>query len=95
MTDQELADALVAAGIGTRLEPKDIFPTYLIPGETNQYHDIPAEFFVQDWSVAGACLGQMGSEDIEAHLDTGGMKPNFERLRDPRAICLAYVQGLK
>ena len=61
MTDQELADKVVALGVGQKDPHQKILP-YLAPDSTEWDED---ELFVRDWRVAGAMM-----EKLSVHLAT-------------------------
>ena len=87
MNDKELADKIVACGVGR--EPNAAM--YSVPGEEDDWPMVysTAKEFVCDWRVAGACLQNwpttINVEHLEITLD--------EMLRDPRAIIEAYVEA--
>ena len=66
MTDQEIADALVKAGI-LLVRGNE----YAIKGHFDSNHCYPqgdVDFVLRDWRVAGACLERMGPEQSEIVL---------------------------
>ena len=83
MTDQELANELVARGVGQK-NPKG--GSYYFDGP----HSVSAKKFVRDWRVAGACLEVWPTTINVEHLDM----TLDEMLRDPRAINEAYAAAL-
>ena len=85
-TDKELADAVVALGIGTYIDNDDAL---LRRYHYHEFHD--PESFVRDWRVGGACLEQWPTIINVEHLDM----TLDEMLRDPRAIIDAYVEALE
>ncbi len=57
MNDQELADAVVALGVGrTDGEWSDLTPRYIAPNSSG-WHG--ADGFVRDWRVAGALMEKL------------------------------------
>jgi len=110
MTDQELADALVAAGI-LEVEVLRGTPFYILPGhydcQGNETKGV-ARWAVNDWRVAGACMGRcenfvivlvnvikrrnLGYATEALHGEAVG-EAQDESL--PRATCEAYVESLK
>ena len=82
MSDQELADKVVALGVGNLIAVGN----YQIGETTGLY----ADQFVRDWRVAGICLEQWPTTINTEHLDMG----LDEMLRNPRAIIEACVVAL-
>ncbi len=87
MTDDEIADALVTAGIGSfRYDTGK----YYSPGsavDRRSYVDfMTVEQFINDWRTAGACLERMDDCEIDENIMT-------DELRLPRAICEAFVRA--
>ena len=84
MEPKVLADALVEDGILT----KGGHITYYFPD--GEMAGRGAEHTINDWRVAGACLRAwpttINTENLDMTLD--------EMLRDPAAICEAFVQAL-
>ena len=85
MTDQELADWVIALGVGRKY-----------PSATEQWLYCIAEAhvkgctkkdFVHDWRVAGALLEKMADCEIDEYIQTSDF-------RDPRAIIEACVAAL-
>ena len=89
MNDQQLADALVERGIGNR-EP--VSYEYYYAGFA-----LPADKFVRDWRVAGACLERMPDGAFVNNCGCffeGSCEMEYSWLKDPRAICLAFVEAM-
>ena len=64
MNDQELADKVVALGVGHTKE--DYGKVCYVPPDGDDYHDILSAFgFVRNWRVAGALM-----EKLSVHLAT-------------------------
>ena len=60
MTDKELADKVVALGVGHTKE--DYGKVYYVPPDGDDYHDILSAFgFVRNWRVAGALMEKWGN----------------------------------
>ena len=79
MTDEELCDALVEAGIFDRcIDEETGEKTYALPGQPWMLPSVASSI----WSVAGACLERGNG----ALWDT-------VNLRDPRAIITAFVES--
>ncbi len=87
MTDKELADKIVALGVGRALS-HDWWWTP-ISGEIAA-QVVSLEQFVRDWRVAGACLKLWPTTINVEHLDM----TLDEMLRDPRAINEACCEAL-
>ncbi len=90
MTDQELADKVVALGIGQKNGPKMYVPPnhpFLNP----QY----ADDFVRDWRVAGALMEKCAKADAENGRDTYFIGPfrDTQNINFPRAIIEACVEA--
>jgi len=90
MNDKEIADKLVEDGIGVAEE----FNMYRLGklelgGNDGRIYSDYA--FVRDWRVAGMCL-----EQFPTTIAVSITSPLFldEMLRDPRAICLSYVEAI-
>ena len=84
MNDKELADAIVALGVGAGPFGRPP-PYYQIHGD-----DLDVAEFVRDWRVAGAMLQLWPTTINTEHLDM----TLDEMLRDPRAINEACVRAL-
>ena len=106
-TDRELADALVALGIGEAYDFRDgeFHYTHLMPPIAHEAHT-----FVRSWDVAGACMERLfekgsikylGHDTTDTFLCTvkagwGVNAPVLHALNEslPRAICEAYVEAM-
>ena len=94
--DQWLADAIVALGVGGDTNNRT--------GDGKEYYEmrrfehgvwtfdymLETSEFVRDWRVAGACLERWPTTINTEHLDM----TLDEMLRDPHAICEAWVEAL-
>lgn len=60
MTDQELADKVIALGIGRQDKPY-LAHRYHFPAPANTWAS--AELFVRDWRVAGAVMEKLVQDD--------------------------------
>jgi len=72
MNDKELADAVVALGVGQKDPHQKILP-YQAP-DSNEWDE--DELFVRDWRVAGALM-EMWAEDQQHEFDIGSDKGLF------------------
>ncbi len=85
-SDQELADAVVALGVGSYYGMKKS-NWYSIPGDSFGASGVMADTLVRDWRVAGALMEKMP-----------GVMPMISRKNAgeslPRAITEAYVIAL-
>ena len=54
MTDKELADKIVALGVGKKSEPH-MFGDYMVVNKAFPYR-METEYFVRDWRVCGALI---------------------------------------
>ena len=99
MNDRELADAVVALGVGREC-PGVRFMRYRVIGML----ETEAERFVRDWRVAGALMEKVDAVYVEALV--GGRfqvqvmmgcesTDRHEDLSTPRAIIEACVKALK
>lgn len=109
MTDEELADAVVALGIFTEIKPGVFHIANAIP--------LGADVFVRDWRVAGAIMERLAKDDelqlravslawhprmsLFAGQTAGFPDPVYgafnERMNEsaPRAIIEACVEAMK
>ena len=89
MNDKAIADALVEAGILFKCAGDQYS---LWPSRTMQmkYGVQSATEAVRDWRVAGACLEQMPKRVFNLRCCN---EHETTWLRDPRAICAAYVRS--
>lgn len=92
MTDRELAEALVEAGILEASGSSLIDTRYFFPGFMDSLSSNGA---VRDWRVAGACLERMPSGWFMTLTGMTGRMEAEKMLRDPRAICEAFVRTQK
>ena len=63
MNDKELADRIVALGVGTAILDDMYGWRYKAPGS---HEEIEAIYFVRDWRVAGAMMEKVDSVYLEA-----------------------------
>ena len=90
MTDQELADKVVALGIARKAIN---FDHYHLP----QQPMFEAVRFVRDWRVAGALMEKMYEDDLIDIIDERDgydFEFNVDWLKDPRQIIEACVDAL-
>lgn len=100
MNDKELADKVVALGVGARFPVESQTPRYHLDsssGRQNTGYLMP-ELFVRDWRVAGALMENVRSHKIGSikwitlMRDIRRIPLNAESL--PRAIIEACVEAL-
>jgi hypothetical protein len=100
MNDQELADRIVALGVGFKREFTK-GPRYTLT-KNRDYLDAPS--WVRDWRVAGALMEKAQSRGIEIIILNDGVQiahPKWagyewsDNKSLPRAICEACVEALK
>ncbi len=99
ITDKELADKVVALGVGTAL----INGLYCFGEPSDTVQNLHADVFVRDWRVAGAlmeakCWGVnivRKGDEWETHvIPIGQIKEYTARNKSPtRAIIEAYVEA--
>ena len=94
MTDKELADKVVALGVGRQGEyPKsaDGCGFYYTPTDANTHEEegLYSKLFVRDWRVAGTMLAMY----YDAYAAIDDVIQTFEG--DPRAITEACVEALE
>jgi hypothetical protein len=92
---KELADRVVALGVGWA-ETDGIFPTYYYPpGERWQY--LSSDEFTSDWRIAGALMEMVSPIDICKRIgaDRWNKDDDYDWLQDPTAIIQACVEALE
>ena len=92
MTDEQIAGALVEAGILYRCIDGDGKRSYSLPGKSWR----PAAEAISDWRTAGACLERMTIKQCEdAFLFREGPDSHFTIafMRRPRDICEAFARA--
>jgi len=90
MNDKELADRVVALGVGSVL---DDGITYLLVSDDGGYAFNPVTTFVRDWRVAGALMEKMDPVDLQQYFTH-----TYMLKIKPRAIieaCFAKYSGLR
>lgn len=99
MKDQQLADRVVALGVGWYDEVENLYwlqtddvDAFLDPQVRNNWFKKRAEGFVRDWRVAGALMEKMPPGEIAKKIARDG---SCEWLKDPRAIITACVEALE
>ena len=91
MNDNELADRIVALGVGSRIdmEPPHSGHAYHIESTPTDWLILSDEFFVRDWRVAGALLEKV----YDAYATLREVVEPYDG-GDPRAISEACVEAL-
>ena len=91
MNDKDLADKIVALGVGYHDLNNKKSGKYDIDNQIGRASFLTAEQFIHDWRVAGTCLEQwpttINTEHLQLSLD--------EMLRHPVAICEAFAEANK
>ena len=87
MNDTELADRLVALGVGSK--HFGLYSSIHVNSTIGTM--VEPSLFVRGWRVAGECLQKWPTTINTEHLDM----TLDQMLRDPRAIIEAYVEALE
>jgi len=80
MNDKELADAVVALGVGEATEWVSGLWRYTIGGDYSGY-DLDAGSFIEDWRVAGALMEKIptdGHGDEDRYFEVAKLEDKYE-----------------
>ena len=106
MTDKELADRVVALGVGkaNQIYPDGLGRFYQVDMDADWQTSVSDKKFVHDWRVAGALMERVGDESFTRTLsqlvwrqvlvvDPENINVSSRDESLPRAIIAAYVEA--